>query len=46
MKKFLTWLFAAVVVLVIGGAFFYLYKKSQGQAGRVPDRDAPRSPTS
>jgi HlyD family secretion protein len=29
MKKILTYLLAAAVVLMIGGAFVYLYKKSQ-----------------
>ena len=31
MKKILTWLLALVVVLIIGGAFAYLYKKSQSK---------------
>jgi HlyD family secretion protein len=31
MKKVLTWFGAALVVLVIGGAFVYLYKKSQSK---------------
>ena len=46
MKKFLGYLFAIVLVLLIVGAFVFLYKKSQGQADDVSDRDAPRSPTS
>ncbi len=32
MKKIVAWLIAAVVVLMIGGAFVYLYKKSQTKA--------------
>ena len=31
MKKVLTWLGAALVILMIGGAFVYLYKKSQSK---------------
>ncbi|MBA3392640.1 MAG: efflux RND transporter periplasmic adaptor subunit [Deltaproteobacteria bacterium] len=31
MKKFFTWFFALLLVLAIGGAFFYLYKKSQSK---------------
>ncbi len=31
MKKILSWFLAAVVVLIIGGAFVYLYKKSQSK---------------
>ncbi|HLL24840.1 MAG TPA: efflux RND transporter periplasmic adaptor subunit, partial [Kofleriaceae bacterium] len=31
MKKVLTYLFAAVLVLVIGGAFVYLYNKSKSK---------------
>ncbi|HUS32248.1 MAG TPA: efflux RND transporter periplasmic adaptor subunit [Kofleriaceae bacterium] len=31
MKKILTWLIAAVVILFIGGAFVFLYKKSQAK---------------
>ncbi len=32
MKKIVAWFIAAVVVLMIGGAFVYLYKKSQTKA--------------
>jgi len=31
MKRILSWLFAAVLVFAIGGAFFYLYKQSQAK---------------
>lgn len=31
MKKILTWLLALLTLAVIGGAFFYLYKKSQSK---------------
>jgi HlyD family secretion protein len=31
MKKILTWLGAAIVILMIGGAFVYLYKKSRSK---------------
>lgn len=31
MKKVLTWLLAIVTLAIIGGAFFYLYKKSQSK---------------
>ena len=31
MKKILSWFLAIVVVLIIGGAFVYLYKKSQSK---------------
>ena len=31
MKKFFTYLFAAFLVIIIGGAFFYLYKKSKSK---------------
>jgi len=31
MKKVFTWFFALLLVAIIGGAFFYLYKKSQAK---------------
>ncbi len=31
MKKILTWLLALITLAIIGGAFFYLYKKSQSK---------------
>jgi HlyD family secretion protein len=44
MKKVLAWFFAAVLVVIIGAAFFYLYKKSktkpvvfQTESGEVAD---------
>jgi len=30
MKRIATWMFALLLVVAIGGAFFYLYRKSQG----------------
>ena len=31
MKRVLAWVFGGFLVLIIGGAFFYLYKKSQAK---------------
>jgi HlyD family secretion protein len=40
MKRIATWIFALFLVLAIGGAFFYLYKKSQAPTAHY-DTEAP-----
>ena len=36
MKKIFSWFLAIVVILIIGGAFFYLYKKSKSKPVVLP----------